>query len=162
MCQNDSNEVFLAWFKFQKFENFKPFRSIRSGRVTKIPPPFPPLCKDKWLMGIPHSISIENQILSVSGVTFSPLVHYDSLLQNATYIITKCNIYYHKMRQLFYYKMRQKFITKCDSYYKLRRFHYKMRQLLKNTTFITNCDTTFNNAIYSLKNISIYLSEIKN
>ena len=109
MCQNDSNEVFLAWFKFQKFENFKPFRSIRSGRVTKIPPPFPPLCKDKWLMGIPHSMSIENQILSVSGVTFSPLVHYDSLLQNATYIITKCDSY---------------FITKCD------------RSLLQNATVL--------------------------
>ena len=25
------------------------------------------------------------------------------------------------MRHLFYYKMRQKFITKCDSYYKIQR-----------------------------------------
>ena len=49
------------------------------------------------------------------------------------------------MRQLFYYKMRQKFfakcvsfifaefdslITRCDSYYKRQRFHYKMRQYI--------------------------------
>ena len=53
------------------------------------------------------------------------------------------------MRQLFYYKMRQKFITRCDSfitkydsYNKLRRFYYKMPQLLQNATFITNCDST--------------------
>ena len=54
------------------------------------------------------------------------------------------------MRQLFYYKMREKFITKCvrffitkcDSCYKLRQLYYKMRQLLQNATFITNCDST--------------------
>ena len=46
------------------------------------------------------------------------------------------------MRQLFYHKMREKFITKCfkffitkcDSYYKLRRFYYKMRRLLQIAT----------------------------
>ena len=54
------------------------------------------------------------------------------------------------MRQLVYYKMREKFIkkcvrffiTKCDSCYKLRQLYYKMRQLLQNVTFITNCDST--------------------
>ena len=62
------------------------------------------------------------------------------------------------MRQLFYYKMRQKFITKCDSfirkcdsYYKIRRFFYKLRQLLKNATFITNCDSTYTNMITCVK-----------
>ena len=43
------------------------------------------------------------------------------LLQNATKV-------YYKMPQVFYYKMRQ--------------FYYKMRQLLQNATFITNCDIT--------------------
>ena len=62
---------------------------------------------------------------------------------------------FYKMRQLLYYKIRQKFITKrfrvfitkcdsfmikCDSCYK--RFYYKMRQLLQNATFISNCDNT--------------------
>ena len=52
------------------------------------------------------------------------------LLQNATAILLQnaTKIYY-KMRHVFYYKMRQ--------------FYYKMRQLLQNATFITNCDGTY-------------------
>ena len=54
------------------------------------------------------------------------------------------------MRQLFYCQMQQKFITKCvrlfitkcDSFVTKRNSYYKMRQLLQNVTFITNCDTT--------------------
>ena len=57
---------------------------------------------------------------------------------------------YYRLRQLFYYKITQKFITKCvsffilkcdnvitkfGSYYKMRRFYSKMRQLLQNATF---------------------------
>ena len=49
----------------------------------------------------------------------SYLVHYDTLLQNTTDIITKC------VRCV---------ITKCDSYYKARRFCYKMRHLLQNAS----------------------------
>ena len=124
-------------------KNLIPFWSILSGRVTKVPPPSPPL------RDIGHSIRIGNLILSVSSVTVSYLIHYDSLLQNATDIITKCDRYYYKMRQLFYYKMRQKlitkcvrcfitkcnsFITKCDSYYKFRQLYYKMRRLLQIAT----------------------------
>ena len=73
--------------------------------------------------------------------TVSYLVHYDTLLQNTTDIITKygsCFITkydksYFKMRQVFYYKMWQfitkcvDFITECDSY-------YKMRSLLQNVS----------------------------
>ena len=43
-----------------------------------------------------------------------------TLLQNAT------KVYYNHI------------ISKCDSYYKLRQFYYKMRQLLQNATFIAN------------------------
>ena len=92
-----------------------------SGRVTKIPLPFTPLYKDKGLRDIGHIMSIENLILGVSSVVVSYLIRYDSLLQNATDIITKCD---------------SKFITKCDNFIK------KMRQLLQNSTFITNCDST--------------------
>ena len=38
--------------------------------------------------------------MGVNSVTVSYLIHYDSLLQNATEI-------YYKMLQVFYYKMRQ-------------------------------------------------------
>ena len=70
---------------------------------------------------------------SRNQVTVSYLVHYDTFLQNATDIITKCDSY-------FIYRMQQRFITKCYSYYKMRRFYYKMRQLLQNATFNTKCD----------------------
>ena len=68
------------------------------------------------------------------------MIHYDTLLQNR---------YYYKMRQLFFYKIKQKFITKCvrffvikcdgfirkcNSYYKMRRFCYKMGLILQNAT----------------------------
>ena len=33
-------------------------------------------------------------------------------------------------------------ITKCNSYYKLGQFYYKIRQLLQNVTFITNWEST--------------------
>ena len=53
-------------------------------------------------------MSIRNLILGVNGVTVSYLIHYDSLLQNATDVITTCSSYFiTKMRQIFYYKMRR-------------------------------------------------------
>ena len=56
------------------------------------------------------------------------LIHYDSLLQNATDIITKYDNY---------------FITKCARFfnYKMRHFYYKIGQLLQTTTFVTTCDS---------------------
>ena len=98
--------------------------------MTNIPPPFSPLSKDEGLRDIGHSMSIGNLILSVNIVTVSYLIHYDSLLQNATDVITKCGSY---------------FITKCDrsllqnasgSLFVL----LSSTVLLENTTVITNCD----------------------
>ena len=70
-------------------------------------------------------------------LTVSYLIRYNSLLQNAIDIITKCDSY---------------FIIKCDRivlqdtsgvfYYKIRQFYYKMRHLLQNATLVTNCDST--------------------
>ena len=64
-------------------------------------------------------MNIGNLILDVNSITVSYLIHYDSLLQNASgfslqnatvllqnvTVTTNCN----------------SFITKCDSYYKMRR-----------------------------------------
>ena len=102
-----------------------------SGRVTKISPPFPSLSKDEGLRDIGHIMSIGNLLLGVNSVAVSYLIHYDSLLQNATDIMTKCGSnllqnateVYYKMCQVFYYKMRQ-FILKCDVYYKLQQYRY--------------------------------------
>ena len=48
------------------------------------------------------------------------MIHCDSLLQNATDVITKCPHYFITKcgRTLL-----QNFITKCDSYYKLRQYN---------------------------------------
>ena len=97
--QNVSNEVLLTWF-----ENFKSFWSMCSG---------------KGLKDIEHSMSIENLILGVYSVTVSYLIRCDSLLQNATDIITKCDSY---------------FITKCDRSLLQNASDF----LLQNATVITN------------------------
>ena len=94
------------------------------------------------------------------------LVDYNTLLQNATDVITKCDNYFiekcgksllqvvlafslqnattillqnttkvcYKMCQLLYYKMRH-----GDSYYKMRRYYYKMRHLFQNAIPLTEC-----------------------
>ena len=97
-------------------ENSKMLRRIRSGRVTKIPPPSPPVSKDEELRDIGHSMSITNLILGVNSVTVSYLIHCDSLLQNATDIITKCD------RSLL---QNGTVITKCDVYFKLPQYTAK-------------------------------------
>ena len=85
-------------------KNFKPLWSVRSGRVTKRPCPFLPLSKDDGLRDI--GMSVENRILAVNSVTVSYLIHYDSLLQNATDIIQNATAIL---------LQNATFITNCDS-----------------------------------------------
>ena len=123
VCQNVSNKVLLAWSKFQAK---LPSRSgvCVQREWQKCSSPSPPLPKDEGISDIGHCSSIGNLVLGVNSVTVLYLIHYDSLLQNATDIIT----HYYTMRKLFYYKTREKFITKCvrffitkcDVYYKLQ------------------------------------------
>ena len=64
-------------------------------------------------------------------IRFIMTIYYEMwpiLLQNRAAIL-------YKIRQKFITKYVRFFITKCDSY-------YKMRQLLRNATFITNCNST--------------------
>ena len=110
-------------------ENCKPFWSMLSGGMTEIPPPSPPLSKDEGLRDIEHIMSIGNLILGVNSVTVSYLIHYDSLLQNATDIITKCDSY---------------FITKCDKSLLRNLSGFLLKNvavLLQNAKVITNCDS---------------------
>ena len=73
-------------------------------------------------------MSIGNLILGINSVTVSYLIRYDSLSQNARYIITKCKCYFiTKYYRSLFTKCVKFFITKCDS-------------LLQNATVITNCD----------------------
>ena len=94
-CQHGSN------FR-QKFQAVLEYEFRESCKNI----PLPPLSKDEGLNKIEHSMSIKNLIFGVNSVTVSDLIRYDSLLQNATDVITKCD---------------SSVITKCDSYYKMRR-----------------------------------------
>ena len=101
-----------------------------------------PLSKDGGLKYIGHNMSIGNLILVVNSVTVSYLICYNSLLQNATDVITKCDSYFttkcgrslQQNRSVFLLEDAtvllqnvtvitncDNFITKCDSYYKMRR-----------------------------------------
>ena len=60
-------------------------------------------------------MSIGNLILGVNTVTVSYLIYYDSLLQNATAILSQ-------NATEIYYKCVRVFITKRVSYYKMRQF----------------------------------------
>ena len=101
------------------------------------------LSKDDGLSDTGHSMNIGNLILGINRVAVSYLVHYDSLLQSATDIITKYDSY---------------FITKSVRFfnYKMRQLYYKMRQLLQNATYITNCDSARYHLSLSCLPLSLY------
>ena len=118
-----------AWFKFQTH-----FGVSLQGEWQKYTRLCTVLSKDEGPKNIGDSMNIGNLILGVNGVTVSYLILYGSLLPNATGIITNCERSFLQKRQKF-------FITKCQLF-QLRQLYCNMRQLLQNSTFITNCDST--------------------
>ena len=110
-------------------KNSKPLWCTLSEKVTKITPPSTPSSNDEGLRDIGHIMSIENLILGANTIMVSYLIHYDSLLQNATDIIRKCDsCFIIKCDKKFITKSvgffiikRKSFFTKCHSYYKMRR-----------------------------------------
>ena len=93
MWQNVNSKVLLAWFKFQAKI---PSRSgvCVEGVSQRYTPPSPLLSKDEGPKNIGHSMSFRNLIFGVSSVTVSYLIRYDSLFQNATDVIKKCDDYF--------------------------------------------------------------------
>ena len=80
-------------------------------------------------------------------IVVSYLVHYDTILKNATDIITKCDKSLFQCVRFLIIKC-DNFITKCKGYYKMQQFYYKMRLLLQNalvhrTSFFTALVWTF-------------------
>ena len=82
-------------------------------------------------------MSIGNLILGASSVTVSYLIHFDSLLQNATDNITKCDSY---------------FIKKCENY----------KNVLQNATVITNCDNFIIRSPRNFSSLSAPRAQMKN
>ena len=112
MCQNVSNEILSAWFKIRAEI---PTRSgvYVQGEWQKYTHPSPPFSKNEELKDIGHSMSIGNLTLGVSSVTVSYLIRYDSLLQNAADIITKCDSYFTaKCDRILFTKCARFFIKK--------------------------------------------------
>ena len=145
MYQNVSNEVLLAWFKYQtKIPNG--FGVYVQGEWQKYTTPSLRFSKDERL----RDMSIGNLILGVNSVTVSYLIHYDSLLQNATDIITVCNNYFITKcdRSLlqnasgFLLQNATIFLQKRDIYYKMWQF-YQMRRLLQIATVRSSIETNF-------------------
>ena len=117
----------LAWFKFQaKIPSYSGV--CIQGERQKYTPPSAQPSKVEGLRNIGHSISIGNLILGVNSVTASYLTHYNSLLQNSTDIITKCDSY---------------FVTKCGRSLLQNATGFLLQNatvLLQNATVIANCD----------------------
>ena len=65
------------------------------------------------------------------------------LLQSATAIfITKCDGLLLQSATAFLLQSATSIITKCDRYYKVWQFYYKVRHVLQSATIITKCDST--------------------
>ena len=65
------------------------------------------------------------------------------LLQSATaFFITKCDGLLLQSATAFLLQSATSVVTKCDRYYKVRQFYYKVRQVLQSATIITKCDST--------------------
>ena len=119
-CQHGSN--------FRR--KFQLFWSMRSGRATKTHPSLPSTFESRRTKG--HWAQHEHR-KSKFGCQQCYVFISDSLQQ----FITKCDRYYYKIRQLILLQ------NATEIYYKMRQaFCYKMRQLLQNATFSTNCDNT--------------------
>ena len=70
------------------------------------------------------------------------MIHYDSLLQNATYIITKCDKSLLQSESGFLLQNATVLLQNATVFYKMRRLFCKMQRLLQNVTFVTNSDST--------------------
>ena len=65
------------------------------------------------------------------------------LLQSATaFFITKCDGLLLQSATAFLLQSATSVIRKCDRYYKVWQFYYKVRQVLQSATIITKCDST--------------------
>ena len=65
------------------------------------------------------------------------------LLQSATaFFITKCDGLLSQSATTVLLQSATSVITKCDRYYKVWQFYYKVRQVLQSATIITKCDST--------------------
>ena len=58
------------------------------------------------------------------------------------FVITKCDSLLLQSVTAILLQSATSVITKCDRYYKVRQFYYKVRQVLQSAMIITKCDRT--------------------
>ena len=78
----------------------------------------------------------------------SYLVYYDTMRKCDRYFITIWEKSLLQNESAFFIKRYNSSITKCDSYYKMRRFYYKMLQLLQNALVHAFCLRAGENKFY--------------
>ena len=84
------------------------------------------------------------------------------LLQSATaFFVTKCNGLLLQSATAFLLQNATSVITKCDRYYKVWQFYYKMRQVLQSATIITKCDSAYVKRQSPLRPPSVRSEELK-
>ena len=120
------------------WENSTPFWKLRLGKEPSVRPP----SNGEGLCDIQHSMSI---VLDTRLHLVKYLIYYDTLVQNAIDIITKCNNYLITKcgRSLLLYNttvllQNATAITKSDDFITKGNGYYKLQQY---TLPITNCDT---------------------
>ena len=91
-------------------------------------------------------------------MNYSNKVYYKvrwQLLQSATaFFITNCDNLLLQSATAILLQSVTSVITKCDRYYKVRRFYYKVRQVLQSVTIITKCDRTEVKPLLSRRSIN--------
>ena len=138
MCQNVSQEFLLTRDKFQAKipSHYKIFSQGGQQKYT-----LPLRTKGKRTLGTKRLYGTGHNEISFwgsIGVQASHLVHYNSLLQDSTDIIIKCNSYFIIKCNKSLFRNALGFLIKNAAFItKLRQFYHKMRQLLQNPTFIT-------------------------
>ena len=79
-------------------------------------------------------------------MNYSSKVYYKvrwQLLQSVTaFFITKCDNLLLQSATAILLQSVTSVITKCERYYKVRRFYYEVRQVLQSVTIITKSDRT--------------------
>ena len=82
------------------------------------------------------------------------------LLQSATaFFITKCDGLLLQSATAFLLQSATSVITKCDRYYKVWQFCYKVRQVFQSATIITKCDSTNHQQLSDPTTVSLHFNQ---
>ena len=88
------------------------------------------------------SLLLLSMMKLITGFTCPPTIYFKFITSATAFFITKCDGLLLQSATAFLLQSALSVITKCDRYYKVWQFHYKVRQVLQSATIITKCDST--------------------